>query len=186
MSTDPSTALTALRSQTPLVQCITNYVAMSYAANVLLAAGAAPAMVHCDEESGDFAAIAGALTVNIGTISPDWVAGMTAAIEGAREAGKPWVLDPVAHFATPWRSGVTADLMALQPTLVRANASEVIALTGAESAGRGVDAGDTVAAAEGAARALATESGAVIAVTGETDFVAAPTAAPSGSPAARR
>ena len=59
-----------MRTTNPLVQCITNYVAMNYAANVLLAAGASPAMVHTPEESGEFATIASALTVNIGGTLP--------------------------------------------------------------------------------------------------------------------
>ena len=38
-------AWTLLQTQQPLVQCITNSVAANYAANVLLAAGASPAMI---------------------------------------------------------------------------------------------------------------------------------------------
>lgn len=160
-----------MRATTPLVHCITNYVAMNYAANVLLAAGASPAMVHTPEESGEFAAIAGALTVNIGTLSPNWVNGMTAAAQSANAAGKPWVLDPVAHFATQYRRDATADLLKLNPTVIRGNASEIIALGGGQSAGQGVDSGDPVEQAEEAARALATKQKAIVAVTGEVDFV---------------
>ena len=76
-----------LREQTPLVQCITNYVAMNMTANVLLAAGASPAMVHSEAESGEFAALASALSINMGTPSPQWAAGMRTAIAGARGAG---------------------------------------------------------------------------------------------------
>lgn len=167
----PSILYTRMREASPLVQCITNYVAMNVAANVLLAAGASPAMVHTEEEAGEFAAIAGALTVNIGTLSPAWVAGMRAAIAGAQKAGKPWVLDPVAHFATTYRRQTVADLLALRPTIIRGNASEIIALGGGESAGQGVDSGDPVEQAEDAARQLALAQGAVVAVTGAVDFV---------------
>lgn len=66
----PGNLLREMREAAPLVQCITNYVAMNIAANVLLAAGASPAMVHAEEEAGEFAGFAGALTVNIGTASP--------------------------------------------------------------------------------------------------------------------
>ena len=92
---DSWTLYQRLREQTPLVQCITNYVAMNMTANVLLAAGASPAMVHCAEESGEFAALASALSINMGTPSPQWAEGMHAAIAGAQAAGVPWVLDPV-------------------------------------------------------------------------------------------
>ena len=89
MSQSPETLLTGLRATPPLVQCITNYVAMNIAANVLLAAGASPAMVSDVEEAEEFAGIAGAVTVNIGTLSPPFVAGMRAAIRGAQVAGRP-------------------------------------------------------------------------------------------------
>lgn len=167
----PAKALAAMRQTAPLVQCITNYVAMTYAANVLLAAGASPAMVHAPEESGEFAGIAAALTVNIGTLSPHWVEGMLSATAAARAAGRPWVLDPVAHFATAYRGAVTRQLIAERPAVIRGNASEILALAGGASAGKGVDAGDSVAAAEDAARRLAAETGATIAVTGAVDFV---------------
>ena len=101
----PHDLLTNLRAQSPLVQCITNYVAMSTAANVVLAAGASPAMVHAAEEVGEFTPMAGALTVNIGTLSGHWIAGMVAAAEAANAAGTPWVLDPVAHFISAYRRG---------------------------------------------------------------------------------
>jgi hydroxyethylthiazole kinase len=169
--TNPSVLHARMRECSPLVQCITNYVAMNVAANVLLAAGASPAMVHAEEEAAEFAAIAGALTVNIGTLSPAWIAGMKAAVKGANEAGKPWVLDPVAHFATGFRRQAVADLLDLRPTIIRGNASEVIALGGGQSSGQGVDSGDPVEQAEDAARRLAASQRAVVAVTGAVDFV---------------
>ncbi len=168
---DIQACFASMRATNPLVHCITNYVAMNISANVLLAAGASPAMVHSPEESGEFAAIASSLTVNIGTLSPHWIEGMKNAANAANEAGKPWVLDPVAHFATSLRREAAADLMALKPTIVRGNASEIMALAGEASSGQGVDAGDEVAAAEGAARALAKQHDCVVAVTGEVDFV---------------
>lgn len=169
--TTPSILFTRVREISPLVQCITNYVAMNVAANVLLAVGASPAMVHAAEEAGEFAAIAGALTVNIGTLSPHWIAGMKLAAKSAAGAGKPWVLDPVAHFATALRRQTVADLLALRPTIIRGNASEIIALGGGQSAGQGVDSRDPVELAEEAARRLAETQGAVVAVTGPIDFV---------------
>jgi hydroxyethylthiazole kinase len=167
----PGKLLEEMRRASPLVQCITNYVAMNIAANVLLAAGASPAMVHAEREAGEFAQIAGALTVNIGTLSPDWVAGMHRAADGANQAGKPWVLDPVAHFATAYRRDTVEGLLALRPAIIRGNASEIIALAGGTSAGQGVDSGDTVASAENSALALARRTGSTVAVTGAVDFV---------------
>lgn len=171
MTDTPGSLLTDMRAKAPLVHCITNYVAMNIAANVLLAAGASPAMVHAPEEAGEFAAISGALTVNIGTLSSEWVEGMRRAIKGAGGAGKPWVFDPVAHFATDFRRKTTAELLSMRPTVIRGNASEIIALAGGVSRGRGVDSRDAVEDAEAAARLLAERHSAVIAVTGAVDFV---------------
>lgn len=171
MTRTPATLLAALRAEPPLVQCITNYVAMNIAANVLLAAGASPAMVSDAEEAEEFAGIAGALTVNIGTLSAPFVEGMRAAIRGAQAAGRPWVLDPVACQATTYRRRISAELVALRPTIIRGNASEILALAGEASRGQGVDGRDSVAEAEDGARRLARASGAVVAVTGEVDFV---------------
>lgn len=163
--------LGGMRQTNPLVQCITNDVAMNIAANVLLAAGASPAMVSAEEEAGEFAQIAGAVTINIGTLWAGGVAGMLAAANAANGAGKPWVLDPVAHYATGFRRRVVAELMALEPTILRGNASEIMALAGEASRGQGVDSGDSATAARNAALTLARRHGCVVAVTGDVDFV---------------
>jgi len=163
--------LRTMRANPPLVQCITNFVAMNIAANVMLAAGASPAMVHAEEEAGEFAAISGALTINIGTLSSSWLAGMLKAAQSAHEADKPWVLDPVAHYATQFRRKAVAQLLELRPAIVRGNASEIIALAGGTSRGQGVDSRDAVAQAEDSARLFAARHGCIVAVTGVTDFV---------------
>jgi hydroxyethylthiazole kinase len=170
-SLKPGALLAAMRQKNPLVQNITNFVAMNIAANVMLAAGASPAMVHSPEEAAEFAGIAAALTVNIGTLSPDFFDGMKQAAEAASEAGKPWILDPVAHFATAYRRAAVSALLEHRPTVIRGNASEIITLAGEHASGQGVDSGDSVASAQAAARALAIRHGCVVAVTGERDFV---------------
>ena len=133
-------ALEDLRARRPLVHNITNYVAMTVSANVLLALGASPAMVHAVEEVEDFVAISDALAVNIGTLSPPWVEAMRAAVARARALGKPWVLDPVGCGATAYRTQVAAELAGLKPSVIRGNASEIMSLAGQVGAGgKGVD-----------------------------------------------
>lgn len=168
----PDDILHRVRTKTPLVQCITNFVAMDLAANLLLAVGASPAMIHAEEEAGEFAAIASALTVNIGTISADWVRGMQVAAATASRTGLPWVLDPVGCGATRWRTNVARELASMRPTLIRGNASEIIALAADRPATtRGVDASDPVEAAREAAGDLARRHGSCVAVTGEVDYL---------------
>ncbi len=168
---DAGLYLQAMRGRAPLVQNITNYVAMNIMANVLLAAGASPAMVHAREEAAEFAGLAQALSVNIGTPDAGWIAAMEEAAQVMRASGRPWVLDPVAGFATAFRRDAVARLVALKPTVIRGNASEVLAIAGADASGQGADAGDSVESAHNAARALARRIGGVVAVTGAVDYV---------------
>jgi hydroxyethylthiazole kinase len=165
-------ALQDLRARRPLVHNITNYVAMTVSANVLLALGASPAMVHALEEVEDFTAISDALVVNIGTLSPTWVEAMRAAARRARSLGKPWVLDPVGCGATRYRTEVAGDLAAMGPAIIRGNASEILSLVGrVEATGKGVDSTARAQDATTAAAVLARRTAAVIAVTGATDYV---------------
>jgi len=165
-------ALEDVRARRPLVHNITNYVAMNVSANVLLALGASPAMVHAVEEVEDFVAISDCLAVNIGTLSPPWVKAMHAAIARARALGKPWVLDPVGCGATAYRTQVAAELAGLKPSVIRGNASEILSLAGqVRPAGKGVDSSARAEDATAAAALLAQRAGSVIAVTGATDYV---------------
>lgn len=164
--------LQALRARRPLVHCITNFVSMEVTANALLALGASPAMVHAEEEVEDFQKVADALVVNIGTLSPAWVSAMELAAGKAAAQGKPWVFDPVAVGATPYRTRVAAELAHRRPTVIRANASELLALAGvAGGPTRGVDTSHASEDALQAARELARLLGSVVAVTGAVDLV---------------
>lgn len=173
----PSHYLTSARTARPLVHNITNFVAMNTMANVLLAVGASPAMVHAREEAAEFAAISDALTVNIGTADAAWYGAMEDAARVMADSHKPWVLDPVGVGATAFRQSGCARLLALRPTVVRGNASEIMTLAGLGGTAQGVDSGDEVIAAENAARDLAQQTGGVVAVSGPVDFVTDGTAA---------
>ncbi|WP_319411366.1 hydroxyethylthiazole kinase [uncultured Cohaesibacter sp.] len=169
--TDWGQYLSHMRATAPLIQNITNFVAMNVMANALLASGASPAMLHAEEEAAEFAAIASALTINIGTLSTDWVRGMIVAAESANDNDTPWVLDPVAAGATAFRRETSAALVALNPSVIRGNASEILALCGAMTKGKGADSSDSVNEAQEGARALASSIGGVVAVTGPEDFI---------------
>jgi hydroxyethylthiazole kinase len=169
--------LSELRRQKPLVQNIANFVSMDIAANALLAIGASPAMVHAPEETPEFLRLAGALVINIGTLSKPWVDGMLVAANAANVASRPWVLDPVGAGATQFRNQTVAALLTHRPSIVRGNASEIMAVariagvTDAVAVPRGVDAANTTAEAEGLAVALAHKLGCTVAATGAVDVV---------------
>ncbi|MBT2504213.1 hydroxyethylthiazole kinase [Curtobacterium sp. ISL-83] len=166
--------LDAVRSREPLVQCITNTVVQNVTANVLLALGASPAMVDVSTEAGPFARVADALLVNTGTPHAEPRLASLEAATAAVAAGTPWVLDPVAVGSLPVRTALAAELLALHPTVLRGNASEVLAVLGGSAGGRGVDStAGTDDAAAAAVEAAGRRVGAV-AVSGPVDLVVAP------------
>src|SRR5687768_16952820 len=113
----PSSTLDRLRAVAPLVHNVTNYVAMDVTANALLAVGASPLMAHALEEVDEIVAIAHAVAINIGTLSPAWVEGMHRAASRARALEKPWVLDPVGVGATRYRTETARALTHHRPTV---------------------------------------------------------------------
>lgn len=175
LSIDPAHSsaqlLDRLREAPPLVQCITNTVVSGFTANALLAIGAAPAMVDIVGESAEFARIASGLLVNLGTPAPEQRAAAREAVAAAHDAGTPWVLDPVAIGALPVRTALAYELVESRPAVIRGNASEILALAGVGSGGRGVDAADPTDAAAEAAALLAARFGSVVAVSGPVDLV---------------
>jgi hydroxyethylthiazole kinase len=160
----------ALRQRKPLVQCLTNTVSANFVANALLAAGAAPAMVDNTQEAALFAGIADAVLVNLGTPTDAQVASMRLAAEAAEAAAKPWVLDPIAAGALPWRGGIAVKLLSYSPAVIRGNASEIIGLAGLGGGARGVDSSAEPADAVGAAVDLL-EHATAVSASGAVDHV---------------
>lgn len=165
------TAIDTMRNTRPLVQCLTNNVVTQVTANVLLAAGATPAMCDTPEESAAFASVASGVLINPGTPSAEQYAGMRQAILGANSVDTPWVLDPVAAGALPHRTAFSREILAYRPAAIRGNASEIAALAGVGAGGRGVDATDEVEATIPAARDLAAQTGGVVAISGAQDVI---------------
>jgi hydroxyethylthiazole kinase len=163
--------LAALRRQQPLTHCLTNIVVTGFTANVLLAIGASPAMVIAEEESADFAAVAGGLLINLGTVTETDQRSMRGAAAAAQKSRTPWVLDPVAVGFLAFRTRVATELLRYGPAILRGNASEIIALSGGVGGGKGVDSTASSADAVEAARALAQRVGTVVAVSGVTDYI---------------
>ena len=167
----PGETLLRLRETRPLVHQITNYVVMNETANATLAVGGQPVMAHAREEVEEMVALAGALVLNIGTLSPDWVDAMLAAGRAANALGIPVVLDPVGAGATTYRTQTVQRILdVVRVTVVRGNAGEVATIVGVEAEVRGVDSvgvsADPAELALQAARTL----GLVVSVTGPVDY----------------
>ena len=165
-------AIEAVRATSPLVHSITNYVVMNVTANALLAAHASPLMAHAPEELDDLTDIDAALVLNIGTLDDAWLEGMKIAGVAASRRSIPIVLDPVGAGATKARTEACLELIRVcHPTIIRGNASEIMALVDAGVRSKGVDSSALSKDALGAARQLAAETGAVVVISGATDYI---------------
>jgi hydroxyethylthiazole kinase len=161
-----------LRERKPLVHQITNYVVMNETANATLALGALPVMAHALEEVEEMVSLAGAVVLNIGTLSRDWVDAMLAAGWAANARGVPVVLDPVGAGATEYRTDTAQRILAeVDVSVLRGNVGEVAALVGVAAEVRGVESIGGVADPAGLAREAARTLGVVASVTGPVDHV---------------
>ena len=173
-------ALENVRSTTPLVHCITNYVTVNDCANALIACGGSPIMSDEPADVEDITSICGGLVLNIGTLNERSIEAMRVAGRRAAELGHAIVLDPVGAGASALRTDTAAELMdALPIAVVRGNMSEIKAVSGAAAATRGVDVNpddavteENLAASAAFVRGLAAKLGCVVAVTGAIDLVA--------------
>ena len=185
----------------PVVHNITNYVAMGISANALLALGASPLMSSAPEEMEDIASFAAAMVANLGCLESSQAEAMSIAAAAYHRLGKPWVLDPAGVGIGAFRREFALRLIAeCRPTAIRGNASEIMVLAGkrtepggmdshiadeepgrvpgpdgredsAEAAVCGSDGNTKVAGNVECAMELARQSGAIVVMSGKTDFI---------------
>jgi hydroxyethylthiazole kinase len=172
-------AVTAVKNTTPLAGSITNSVTINLVANAQLAVGGSAAMVYMPDEGEFLAKAGGSLYINVGTILPVYTETLPTVARTLWENHKPWVLDPVAIGIGALRTALLKRFKKFKPSIIRGNASEIIALAGLwgldggteESKVRGVDSTDAVRDAEAAAVALAQWTEGAVAVSGQIDLV---------------
>jgi hydroxyethylthiazole kinase len=172
VSASPGATLRTLRERRPLVHQITNYVVMNATANATLAIGALPVMAHAREEVEEMVGLAGALVLNIGTLSPHWVEAMLLAGKAANAGGVPVVLDPVGAGATRYRTETARQILAeVDVAVLRGNQGEVATLVGVAAEVRGVESIGAGSEPADLARSAAETLGVVASVTGAVDHV---------------
>jgi len=161
-----------LRAKKPLVHNITNFVVMNSTANTLLACGASPVMAHAQEEVEEMVSLAGALVLNIGTLTPYWIDSMVKAGKRANDLKRPIILDPVGSGATRLRTEAAQRVIEeLAISVVRGNPSEVLSLARMGSRTKGVDSIHSVDDAADAALTLSQELNTTLAITGVIDLI---------------
>lgn len=172
-------AVAQVKASNPMVGSITNSVTINLVANAQLAVGGSAAMVYLPDEGEFLAKAAGAFYINVGTLLPIYDDTLPRAAKALQAGKKPWVLDPVAVGIGELRTKLLRQFKAYKPSIIKGNASEIIAVAGLwnleggmeESNVRGVDSTDTVSSAKTAAVALAKWTGGAVVVSGEKDLI---------------
>ncbi len=164
--------LRRIRQQKPLLHHITNFVVMNDTANVTLHIGALPVMAHAKEEVAEMVSMAGALVLNPGTLTPEWVESMLVAGRRANELDVPIVLDPVGAGATTLRTESNLRLLEeLEIAILRGNSGEIGALGGMGGVVKGVETVEEVEDPVEVASTMARKYGLTIAITGKRDII---------------
>ncbi len=122
-----------VRTRRPRIHVLTSPVAQTFTANMLLAIGAEPSMTVSPEEVPAFVASADGLLINLGMLDRVRRDASLTAIEVAKDAGVPWVLDPVKIEISPPRLDFARRLIEFEPALVHANHAEFTGLSGLEA-----------------------------------------------------
>ena len=162
-----------LKRVAPTIHCITNFVTAGQCANLLLACGASPIMACDENEAAEITGHCQGLCLNMGTFSKAALSAMLLSGEKARAMGIPAVLDPVGVGASTFRRNAALRLIeTAKPAVIRGNASEIRALFENTVTAQGVDSlSESIPQIGAEAAALARSTGAVVAMTGETDLV---------------
>jgi hydroxyethylthiazole kinase len=164
--------LDKIRGNKPLVHHITNWVTIYDCANITRVFGALPVMAHAPEEVEQMTSIAGALVLNIGTLTVDLIDTMIKAAKKANEKDIPVVMDAVGVGATDLRTNKALEILdSVKVDIIKGNSSEIGKLAGAKAETKGVEAANVEGDLTELAKKLANERKATVVITGKEDII---------------
>ena len=170
--------LNQIVEQNPLVNCLTNKVTTNFQANALLAIGASPIMTDEPDASPLVSAQSQAIVINIGSpFNQDKMEAIELSIKAANDKQIPVIIDPVGVAALSNRLAYIEHLLSeYEIAAVCGNYSEIAALAGAKSNGKGVDGGHPEGEITDHLLKVANLYQTVVVATGKTDYIANQTA----------
>jgi hydroxyethylthiazole kinase len=164
--------VTQIKYNQPLIINVTNYVTMDFIANGLLSLGASPMMTQSIQEINDLLKATNAVVINIGTLNEEFIFLCEKVCVEANRLGIPIVLDPVGAGASDYRTNTCLNLLErFNFSIIRGNASEVMALSNMHQNTKGVDTNISTHLAIKGAQILSSQYNVVIAISGKTDAV---------------
>lgn len=161
-----------IKHSKPLVLNISNYVIMNITANALLAMGASPIMSLEKREINELVQISHSVVINIGTLHQEFIECAIMAAQFAHIIQIPVVLDPVGVAVSNLRKHTAYQILETGAvSVIKGNASEVIALAGLNAMSRGVDSVHLSEEAMAAAKTLVRKYNLCVVITGEKDII---------------
>lgn len=163
-------AISTIRNNKPLVINFTNFVTMDLMANSMLAIGASPLMSVEPAEFEELLKIAKAVNINIGTLDQNFINNAYQLAKLAKLYNIPLILDPVGAGASLIRTTAARKLLPYA-TIVRGNASEIMALHNDQIIPLGTQAIHNTSDAQDIAKKLAKFYRVITVVSGHIDFI---------------
>src|SRR5689334_13033503 len=156
----------------PLVLNITNDVTMDFVANGLLSIGASPIMSKAEQEIEDLLQHTQSLVINLGTLNKEFIALCKHTCKIANQLDKPIILDPVGAGASQYRTDTCLSLISeYRISIIRGNAGEIMALSGASRQTKGVDSLSESNQAIESATTISNRHQAAVVVSGKIDII---------------
>lgn len=168
-----------VKTEKPLIHCITNHISINDCANVVLAVGAKPIMAEHPAEVSEITASSKSLAVNLGNITDIRMQSILISGKTALEKSIPSIIDIVGVACSTLRLDFTKKfILECQPNIIKGNMSELKALCGIESGAKGIDVGekdvvtdDTIANSIAMLTSLSSKTGSVVVATGVVDII---------------
>ena len=168
-----------VKTEKPLIHCITNHISINDCANVVLAVGAKPIMAEHPAEVSEITASSKALAVNLGNITDIRMKSILISGKTALKKSIPSIIDIVGVACSNLRLDFTKKfILECHPNVIKGNMSELKALCGLESGAKGIDVGEkdvvtdhTIANNIAMLKSLSSDTGSVIVATGVVDII---------------
>ena len=157
-----------------LIHCITNPISINQTANTILALGASPIMAEHPLEVEEITKTASSLLLNTGNITDVRMESMKISLKAANRMGIPVTLDAVGTACSALRKRFVRELFKEgRFTVIKGNASEILALADDTYTDAGVDAGKDIDSAllKQAVTDLSSDTNAIVIATGKTDII---------------
>lgn len=135
--------INSIRSNAPLIHCITNPISINDCANAVLAVGAKPIMAEHPKEVAKITSMASVLAINLGNITDARINSIMISGKTSLENNIPSVIDAVGVTCSDIRLELAKEYINVcRPAVIKGNISEIKVLNGLSSDAAGIDVSD--------------------------------------------